>query len=583
VSTKQRATARTRARLRAVTLATTIASVAAAACGSDAVETPRDGGRDAPVASDAGPPPDWPFAETPASELLETGLRRDVFLVPGAIAAPNPVTGGATPSALDATQVARYREDATPPRPARAIVVAYPGTFGGAGSYDALARALVRRGAASGETTEVWAIDRRSNLLEDLRGMSTARASGDPEIAQGYYRRRHTIDGAPFAGFLEQSEVDFMSEWGLATLIEDLRRVIALVPEAARRGHVFLMGHSAGAGVVESYAAWRFGDAASAVRGAEELAGVILIDGASAAEAITEAEYHDGLSTPFGPVVGLDALRTEGPRYSEVPLLGVAVLASAEIMSMRALVDPEAVVVDPERDLLLATLFTISTGALPRLTNRAALGFGFDEASNGIPIFACSLGAPTGGAIATKEGLFGPIAYPSDPDATYDWIDALAATPPEHTPIESFARSWAAGRTNYADWYYPSRLPLDQAAVGPNAIGESSWQAASGLRAFDGPRMDAPLLAVEAALSAATGYEEVRARIAATIGPGRPHAGGTRGAPGDSTPGFRVIDASELTHLDALAAADGASPIPAGIESFLVEHAAPGTVAIDAR
>jgi hypothetical protein len=556
-------------------------ALALVGCGDDDVAPPADAGFDG-GAIDAGPPPNWDFAEPPASEVIEVGLRRELFLVPGVDAPANPTTGSASPAG--ATQVVRYREDVTPPKPARSIVVAYPGTLGGAGSYDALARALVRRGAVSGETTEVWALDRRTNLLEDLRGMSTASAAGDPEIAQGYYFRHDRIDGVPFAGFRTQANLDYVSEWGLTTLIEDLRRVIELVPQADRQAHVFLMGHSAGGGVAESYAAWRFGDGAAAVRGAEELAGVILVDGASNGAAMTEAEYHAGVSSAFMTLPGIEALRATGPRYFELPLLGVAVLATAQIMSLRALEDPTGVVEDRERDRVLSTLFSIPRGAVPNFTNRASLGFGFDDESNGIPVFSCSLGKPTGGPVATKDGLFGSVVYPTDTAATYDWTDALDAVPPEHTPVENLARSWAVGRTNYADWYYPTRLPLDQSAVGPNAIAEGSWQAAEGLRAFDGPRMDAPLLAVAAALSGVSGYEDVRARIAPTIGAGRPHAGEARGAVGENSPAFRVIDATALTHLDALAAADNAAnPVPAGVEAFLVEHTAAGTVAIAAR
>ena len=561
------------------------ATLALAGCGDDdGAMPPVDAGIDAPAPVDAGPPPDWTLAEPPASDVPETGVRRDVFVVPGVAAPPNPTTGTATPSELQATQVVRYREDVATPKPARAIVVAYPGTFGGAGSYDALARALVLRGAASGETTEVWAIDRRSNLLEDLRGMATATVAGNPEIAQGYYYRSDTIDDAAFAGFRTQDSVDFMSEWGLATLLEDVRRVIALVPEGDRVGHVFLMGHSAGAGVAETYAAWRFGEGAEARRGAEELAGVILVDGASQGEALTEDEYRGGTSGGFAPLAGLDALRAEGPRYLELPLLGVGVLATAQIMSLRALTTPMAVSEDRERDRVLATLFSIPRGAVPNFTNRAALACGFDDESNGIPVFSCSLGKPTGGPTDTKDGLFGMLVYPTDSAATYDWIDAPDATPPEYTPVDNLARSWAAGRTNYADWYYPQRLPLDQGAVGGNALAEDSWQAAEGLRAFDGPRMDAPVLAVAAALTAEGGYEAGRARVAPTVGPGRPMAGVGRGAEGADTAGFRVVDARALTHLDALAATDTPmNPVPAGIEAFLREHTADGTVAVPAR
>jgi hypothetical protein len=65
------------------------------------------------------------------------------------------------------------------------VVVAVPGFLGGAGSFDGLARALVKKGQRDGHSIEVWAIDRRSNLLEDLAGMNAADAMNDPELARG--------------------------------------------------------------------------------------------------------------------------------------------------------------------------------------------------------------------------------------------------------------------------------------------------------------------------------------------------------------------------------------------------------------
>lgn len=535
---------------------------------------PTDAAGDA--GTDAGPR-DWPAMDVPATDVVEIGVRRDVFNVPGTSPPPNPTTMDATPAALDVTVVVRYREDATPPTPARSIVVAYPGTFGGAATFEELARALVKRGTASGNVTEVWALDRRSNLLEDLRGMTTAQAAHDAEIAHGYYYAGETIGGTGFAGFRTQESVGFMSEWGLVTMIEDVRRVVALVPSASRRDHVFLMGHSAGAGVAESYAGWRFEDG---TRGAEELAGVVLVDGASPGASISEAEYHAGFGSGFMTSPGVDAVRST-TRYEALPLLGVGVFVGAEILGMRALYAPSATRNDPQRNLFLSLLWSVTTSQIPTLTNRAAFGLAFDDESNGIVIFSASLGKPNGGETMMKTGLFGPLTYPSDRTATYDWTDAFAATPPEHTPVQNLAESWAAGRSNYADWYYPARLPLDQAAAGPNAITATSWQYAEGIRAMDGPQMDAPVLGVTAALVSVSDWDAVKARFAPAVGAGRPHAGASRDDV--SGLGFRVVDAHALTHLDALSAADVAgNPVPAGVAQFLDEHAATGTVAVPA-
>ena len=278
-------------------------------------------------------------------------------------------------------------------------MIAYPGTYGGAASFDALARALVLRGATSGNHTEVWAIDRRSNLLEDLRGMSTAQASANAEIAAGYYFGGETIGGTAFPGFRTQESVAFMSEWGLATLIEDLRNVVEVVPQASRKGHVFVMGHSAGGGVAETYAGWHFDD--DALQGSEELAGVVLVDGASPGTAISETDYHAGFGTSFFASPGVDEIRST-TRYSALPLLGVGVFAESEILALRALLAPSDVVRDSQRDTFLSLLFSVTARQVPHMTNRAAFGLGFDDASNGIPVFSASLGARGSSAPSSK-------------------------------------------------------------------------------------------------------------------------------------------------------------------------------------
>ena len=134
--------------------------------------------------TDAGPR-DWLGMDVPALTTSETGITREVIHVAGFAAAPNPVTGDATPSELNVTQVVRYR--ASPEMEPRAVVVCVPGFLGGAGSFDGLARNLVRGSIVRGVPVEVWAIDRRSAALEDLRGMDTAEASTQTDVARGYY------------------------------------------------------------------------------------------------------------------------------------------------------------------------------------------------------------------------------------------------------------------------------------------------------------------------------------------------------------------------------------------------------------
>ncbi len=90
------------------------------------------------------------YTPPPASAIVvDPGpwkIRKEVLTVAGVTPPPNP-RGPATPPEENALRVVRYRVDATPPKPARAVVVMMPGDLGGAGSFDALARAIVRRSA----------------------------------------------------------------------------------------------------------------------------------------------------------------------------------------------------------------------------------------------------------------------------------------------------------------------------------------------------------------------------------------------------------------------------------------------------
>lgn len=533
---------------------------------------PTDAGLDADAAApeDAGVR-DWPAAEVPAVTEPAAGIRREVLTVDGFTPPPNPATSDATPPELNRTQVVRFSASDEPE--VRAVVVAMPGIFGGAGTFEMLARHLVRRSIDAGEPIEVWALDRRSNLLEDLRGLDAAEAMEAPDLARGYYFRGETVGGEAFAGFPEQADVPFMSEWGLETHLEDLRAVVERVPEAHRRARVFLMGHSLGASMTETFAAWRFADG---TRGSELLAGLVLVDGAASTEAITETEYQDGTSGGFMSVPGVDSIRAS-TRYLALPLLGVEVYPRAEIAAMDALYAPDVVQADRGRAMVLAALMSLPAQRIPPMTNAGAFGWAFDDASNGLSFAAVSMGEPTGGPTESYESLFGPtLERPSDPGATYDWIDAPDAAPPERTPLANLAHSWIDGRTNFAEWYFPVRLTLDLAAVGGLTVPEDGWQADRGLRAFDGAAVDAPILAVAAALAPPERYEPIRARVA-PVGPDRPNAGATR----DTEAGFAIIDVTDETHIDPLTGSDpGPDGVPQGILDFVYANAEAGRVAV---
>lgn len=500
-----------------------------------------------------------PYSPPPASSVVEEGavrIRREVFLVAGATPPPNPTTGGATPAENNFVRVVRYRVDADPPRPARAVAVLMPGFLGGAGSYDPMARAIVRRSTAT-DAFEAWAIDRRSNLLEDHHGQDVAEVKKDPEIAKRYYFEEEAVEGKTFTGFVEQASFDYASEWGITTTVGDLRKIIELAPQNERKPRLFLVGHSLGASIAEEYAAWDF----DGTPGYSELAGLVLVDGVSrqegaASPSITEDEYVNGTGPGpggFSPP-GLDKIR-KSDRYIALPVLGVKVYPIAAAAAMRAMWLPDAFADDPYRDTAFSTLLALPT--IPKMTNRAAMGFAFDDASNGVTFAAVSCGKGAGGATETYDSLFGtPLIHPSDPAATYTWVEYDKTNPREHTSIDDISRAWFDGPSlDFAEWYFPARLSLDAPAAGTLVLKPGDWPYDKhGMRAIHGASMDLPILgAVAGLVKDVAALEPLRALVAEVpIGSGRP----LEGAPRTDPDAFRVLDISQMTHIDPLSGTD---------------------------
>jgi hypothetical protein len=333
------------------------------------------------------------------------------------------------------------------------------------------------------------------------------------------------------------------------------------------------MGHSLGAAFAEAYAGWRFEDG---TKGFDDLAGIVLLEGllGFTLGPIQETEFHAGFKLDGSAVPGLEAIRG-GQTFPNVPLVGTKLFPLVEVQSMRAAKHPKAVSEDPVRNQVMSLLLLL-TGTPPRMTDRAALGFMLDGDHSISGVY--SMGHGIGGAFesVTLPGG-GTISHPSDPDATYDWLDALDTTPPEWTPVASFAAQ-SVGPTNPYEWYTPFRLLLDLCAAAPGALPTDGWQAAAGLRVFDSALVDLPVLAVSASGYATSDYEAVRKRLAPTIGPGRPHEGATRG----EEAAFKAIHV-DMLHADVVSAADReGNPVPAAVLDFAVSNAAPGTVSIPA-
>ncbi|MDP3275035.1 MAG: hypothetical protein Q8Q09_07545 [Deltaproteobacteria bacterium] len=530
--------------------------------------------------------PNVTVAQGPTARAVEPGVIREVFTIAVPAPPPNRAVGRTetpTPASLNRVQILRYRAANLPTDPrvaVRGVVVAVPGFLGGAGSFDGLARALVKRAVTDANPVEVWALDRRSNLLEDLRGMDAADAMGDPELARRYYvNRAITVNGQRFEGYLSPTSpsLAYMSEWGLPSLIEDLRAVIATIPSSRER--VVLLGHSLGASIVEAYASWEFADR---TRGYDSIAALSLVDGVASGASVTETEYLEGGAMGgFGPSQGVTALRSNGPYFVALPLLGVQAVAVAEITARRALSAPDAVVPDNRRDELLRTL--LSLDSVPPMTNAAAFGFAFDTDSCALSFAAMSVGSPVGPTRRVASILGPMITVPASGTERYLWTDATASTPREFTPVANAAHGWAASPTNFAEWYFPSRLSLDVSALGDLRLQPSSWAWREGLRAQHSAAIDVPVLAVGTALvSDPARFAQARARLSAPLGATRPNAG----TPRSDDRAFRVVMIPSMSHIDPIMAPDTRdpeNPVPAAVLSLLTQSVSGGTVALPAR
>jgi len=130
------------------------------------------------------------------------------------------------------------------PSRARNVLVLNPGTSASAAYFAPLARDIVRRARG----WQVWAVERRENLLEDHSLINQAKANrvSNQRVFDyyfGFITKGEAVVPDHFR-FIPDSEVGFAREWGMRVEIEDLRRVV----KAAKRlrGKVVVGGHSLG-------------------------------------------------------------------------------------------------------------------------------------------------------------------------------------------------------------------------------------------------------------------------------------------------------------------------------------------------
>jgi hypothetical protein len=310
------------------------------------------------------------------------------------------------------------------PRRAPNILVLNPGTSSSAAYFAPLAKTIVRHAPG----WQVWAVERRENLLEDhslLDRAKRGRASGE-EVFDYYLG--YLVDPSVTDHFdtIPDAAVPFAREWGMRVEIEDLRRVVRA---AERRGkRVVLGGHSLGGTITTAYATWDFRGRA----GARDLAGLVYIDGGSGTtpispEAATQSLADLSTSSPWIAFGGIPA-----------PFAGLFNASG----SLGALIDPDS----PSRGQAFPLLPANLKPPVP-VTNLGQYGYALDTETS-----------PP--ALAAAQAHLGRLAPSGDPRG---WVRAG-----ELTPIRRYAvmfSGWGLKGLDGTAWYHPRRLTLDAGAV----------------------------------------------------------------------------------------------------------------------
>jgi hypothetical protein len=432
---------------------------------------------------------------------------------------PLPGAVGAHPEACDWVSYLRWRhvDGPTDSTQADRVLVAQPGIFEGAGAFDSVARSTIVNAAQQGAQVEFWALDRRSNCLEDNTGRMAGVAAKDHHVAVDYYYRNATINGRRFAGFLGNDQVGWLSKVGMAQTLRDQYDLIRheLPDPVQRRQKTFCGGHSLGGSITGYFAIWDFdGDAATTEdAGYNQCAGYFALD----------SVIHPGL-----PNGGGDQL-IPGDGVPDAPVLSLPAVINPETMSLlgisglAALANPatESDLLDylPENDNINTTmkvlfskdLINFITGSPSprdfRFTNEAAMAALLDNNSQPLAFLQTALGFFDGGPIADKDfplpndvadipiladlvNMFGPDpkGIPTDTGQTpgtgpvytwrnYDRIGApddpgyrtrngeLFATPDQEiTDAMQLARSLAEAPLDFTEWYFPAKLADDSNA-----------------------------------------------------------------------------------------------------------------------
>jgi hypothetical protein len=466
---------------------------------------------------------------SPVTDVSESVVR---------VKAPLPASAGPRPEACDWLSYLRFRHKDGPAESARAdkILIAQPGILEGAGAFDSVARNTVAAAAKNGKHIEFWALDRRSNCLEDGTGIQAGLKAGDAHLAVDYYYRQKQVDGRKFAGYQTNDQVKWLQNVGLEQTVRDQYDLMVreLPDRAARKQKVLCGGHSLGGVLTAYFAEWDFdGDHSTTDdAGYNQCSGYFALD--------TRIEpglpgFGGGLPEDWVPLVKFGAAAVQAgldtgvvPRALSAPavintetmnLLGIAGLAARlapDGVSDLATYVPSSFNTDSTYRVLFSKDYPTFLKGSPtvkdfRITNAAALGGLMDDNSEPLAFIQASVGFWDGGKIVDKEfpapnnldeiGLGGlsrllgkdKKAIPDQPGGplytwrNYDRVGApddpvykakdgkpFTAAGKEVTDIAELARSLSEHPLDFTEHYFPTKMVTDIALAGAPGIADDA-------------------------------------------------------------------------------------------------------------
>jgi pimeloyl-ACP methyl ester carboxylesterase len=310
------------------------------------------------------------------------------------------------------------------PSDAKNVLVLVPGTSASAAYFVPIAKDIVRKTKG----WQVWAIERRENLLEDHSVLNQAKkGKATPKQMFDYYLG-HVTDPTitKHFQFIPDSDVAFARDWGMRVGVEDMRRVVDSAKE--KGGKVVLGGHSLGGTITTAYATWDFNGQA----GAKDLSGLVYIDGGSSPTPLTPDEAN----------LRLQALANGTPwlTFGGIPAPFAGLFNAAGSTGVK---------IAPNEPSLGWTWPALPANLKPPVapTNEGQYGYALDVKTS-----------PMG--LRAAQAHLGQLKESGDPRG-WDGTGAL-------TPIQRYADMFSGTGLQSLDgtaWYHPQRLTIDGGAV----------------------------------------------------------------------------------------------------------------------